>query len=119
MEPALITAGGTILVAIIGAIVTWGLAKKRGTHESQASINDGFRMLINQLQEERVVAEEARKIDRADADKDRKAMMAEITQLRDDVRSLEAHVSRLEHILQKHEITFQPLERAIQRGHAP
>jgi hypothetical protein len=88
MEPSVIAAVATVLAALIAGVAAWTVAKKKGARDAQVALNEGYKILINQLQEERITI--AR-----DTIIERKHLSEEVKELRVEVRSLRVTVESL------------------------
>jgi hypothetical protein len=104
VEPSLIAAVATVLASLIAGVFAWEAAKRKGAKDAQTALNEGYKILINQLQEERMsIAADNRKTAETAAG-DRKRLLNEITELRNEVHDLTATVNALRRQLLSHDI---------------
>ncbi len=94
---AVLTAAGPILVALFGGWATYVIGKKKASSDAQAAVQQGFQMLVTQLQDERVkltavVDRQTGIIEKQDA---------KIVGLELGMRDLVRHVLRLETMIIK------------------
>jgi hypothetical protein len=104
VEPSLIAAVATVLASLIAGVFAWEAAKRKGAKDAQASLNEGYKILINQLQEERITIAAANRKTADTASADRKRLLDEIKGLRTEVHDLTLTVSALRRQLLFHDI---------------
>lgn len=121
MDAPYIAATATILVAIIAALSAWLAGRRKGRDDVQtavvkdradfqASLNSGFGLVINQLQEELALAKQERGLLRQEAQANQSEMRVEVRRLRSIALELKAHIVDLERLLQENHILFTPLK---------
>lgn len=91
----------TVLVPVLVAVATgyfaWLSGRSKGKADAQTQINEGFKLLVNQLQEERIL------------------FSGDLLKLRIELRraeklcvSLERHVNSLQGLLEDNQIPYRP-----------
>lgn len=93
METALYMAAAPILVAIVAGIFAWLQGQAKGRAQSQETVMDGFKMLLDQLQHVN------------------KGYQDELEELRHEVRELRGDITRLEQLLRTNNIPLPAFER--------
>lgn len=94
MLETVLTVGGTVLVALISGILSWIAGHRRAATEAQSAIHAGFKILVDELQEESTKLRE-----------ERVGLLMEITELKTEVHSLKLHILAMEDTLRRHNIT--------------
>lgn len=113
MDAQLATVAGTVLVAFLGCVGTWIVAKTKGRTDAQTTINSGFQFLIDQLQEERTAfAADILRLHEVLNTTNR-----DIETLNRKIRRLTLHIYSLERLLRQNNIEFQPINGELNGGH--
>lgn len=90
---ATISAVAAIMVAIVTGLFTWKTGRKKGRLDSRDVVYEGFKMLVNRLQQER-----------GDDRNQRQVLLSEISLMERERREMRARIAQLEAELIRHGI---------------
>jgi len=123
MDPVLLTAISTVVVAAITGLAAWGAGRRKGGADAQHAIYDGYKTLLKQLQDfgtqteargNKILTELQNERQRAQVCQSelhveiRKCGL-EVVAGRADIKLLEANITMLEALLVENHIEFKKL----------
>ncbi len=99
MDGNIVAAVSAFAVALTTGFFTWIAATRKSQKDFQGNLNTSFRIMIEELQQER-----------AEARKEIHGLRSDMQILRTDIHRLQNHIQTLEDILRSNNIEFQPIE---------